>query len=61
MLVFNLTGVSFGLVKIGSEIDRRKRSVVSKLSDQLVVDRNEKIICDIGRIVLELSKGLDDK
>ena len=47
--------VGLGLIKIGSGVDRRNRSVV-RLSEQLVVDRNEKIIGDIGRIALELGK-----
>jgi hypothetical protein len=52
--------VGFRLIKIGPRIDRRDRSVVG-LSGQLVVDCNEKIIGDIGRIALELGKGLDNK
>ena len=50
----------FGVIKIGFGVDMRDRSVV-RLSDQLVVDRNKKIISDINRIVLELGKSLDDK
>ena len=38
----------------------RDGSVV-RLSSQLVIDRNEKVISDISRIALELGKGLDDK
>ena len=53
--------VSFGPIKIGSGVDRRNRSVVSRLSDQLVVDGNEKIISNIGWIALELGKGLNHK
>jgi len=45
---------------MGPGIDRKDSSVV-RLSDELVVDRNEKIISDKGRIALELGKGLDDK
>ena len=52
--------VAFGLIKIGSRVDRRDRSAV-RLSSKLVVDRNEKIISDVGRIALELGKGLNDK
>ena len=52
--------VGFWLLEIGSGVDTSDRSVV-RLSGQLVVDRNEKIISDIGRIAVELSKGLDDK
>ena len=48
------------LLKIGSRVDWRDRSVV-RLSGQLVIDRNKKIISDIGRIALELGKGLEDK
>ena len=52
--------VGFGLIKIGSGVYRRNRSV-DRLGEQLVVDRNEKIISDIGRIALELGKSLDDE
>ena len=52
--------VSYRLIKVGSGVDRRDRSVV-RLGSQLVVDRNEKIVSDIGRIALEFGKGLDDK
>ena len=54
--------VGFRRIKIGSGVDRRNRSVV-RLSDQLAVDRNKKIISDIDRVALdsELGKGLDDK
>ena len=52
--------VGFGLIKIGSGVYRRNRSV-GRLGEQLVVDRNEKIISDIGRIALELGKSLDDE
>ena len=52
--------VGIGLLKIGSRIDRGDGSMV-RLSGQLIVHRNEKIISDIGRIALELGRGLDDK
>ena len=45
--------VGLRLIKIGCGTDRRDRNVV-RLSDLLVVDQNEKIISDIGRIALEL-------
>ena len=50
----------FGRSKIGHGVDRRDRNVL-RLSDRLIVDRNEKIIGDIGRIALERGKGSGNK
>ena len=45
--------VGFRLIKIGSGVDHRSDRNIVRLSDLLAVDRNEKIISDIGRIALE--------
>ena len=52
-------GIGVRQIKIGSGVDRRDRSVIG-LSSQLVVDRNEKIIGNIGRIALKFGKAWGD-
>ena len=44
-------------IKKGHGVDRSDRNVV-RLSDRLVVDRNEKIIGDIRRISFELGSAV---
>ena len=52
--------VGFVLMKKGLGVNKRNRDVV-RLSSQLYIDRNEKIIGDIGWIASKLRRGINDK
>ena len=47
-------------IKIGCDVDRRNRGVV-RLSNLLVVDGNEQVISDVGRIGFQLGKRSGNK
>jgi hypothetical protein len=52
--------VGFLLLKNGGGIDYGNGDIVG-LSGELFIDRNEKIIRDIGWITFELCEGFEDK